>query len=228
MSNEDEKSSWLEPLPEEYAAEGDMTGRRMVIAALTVVILAIFGGVIWYSYLKGSDNGPVPVVRANKAVVKEKPDTPGGLLVPDQDKRVFNKVVSAEKDSLEQLAPSAELPVDRPLADEPTAAVKEELAAAEEPPTLLPPTAGDVKDGGFLVQLGAFGKETTAEQLWEKIHRANAVLLAGLRADIMMVDLGKKGVLYRLRGGMIADRPAAEKICDGLKAKKQACIVVAK
>ncbi|VAW00310.1 hypothetical protein MNBD_ALPHA01-886, partial [hydrothermal vent metagenome] len=73
---------------------------------------------------------------------------------------------------------------------------------------------------------GAFGKKTTAEQLWRKLQKDNTILLAGLDADIMMVDLGKKGVLYRLRGGMIASRANADTICQALKLRKQACIVV--
>lgn len=115
MSDEDEKSSWLEPLPEEYATDSDMTGRRMLIAALTVIVLAIFGGLVWYSYMEGNDNGPVPAVRADKSVIKIKPSNPGGLEVPDQDKRVFDRVTADHLETPESLAPSAEIPVDRPV-----------------------------------------------------------------------------------------------------------------
>lgn len=238
MSDEGEKASWLEPLPDEYGTAEDMTGRRMMVAALTVVILAIFGGLIWYSYLEGTDNGPVPVVRADNSVVKEKPDTPGGMQVPDQDKSVFDKVASVQADESEKLEASAELPIDRPVKK----AVEEEMPVVEEVPQSLPPTQNEIvarevatiapasegKIGNFLVQLGAFGKKETAKQLWNKIQNDNSALLAGLSSDIMMIDLGKKGVLYRLRGGMIDGRPAADAICVELKTKKQACIVVAK
>ena len=261
MSDEGEKSSWLEPLPGEYADEGDMTGRRMLVAALTVIILAIFGGLIWYSYLEGNKGGPVPVVRADKSVIKVKPDTPGGLQVPDQDKSVFNKVTLADAEKAENLAPSAELPVDLPadMSVEKTSdaksiegakakavqAEKESRLALLPPSTEDKPTTKSVRGAvvvtpkkilskkkalteGFLVQLGAFGKKATAENLWQKIQKDNGPLLAGLGPDIMMVDLGKKGVLYRLRGGVIADRAQADKICATLKVKKQACIVVKK
>lgn len=231
MSDDKEKSSWLEPLPEEFTSGEDMTGRRMLIAALTVVVLAIFGGLIWYSYLKGNDDGPVPVIHADKSVVKEKPDTPGGLQVPDQDKRVFNRVTSSSSDKNEQLGLSAELPLERP-----TASPQEKAARAEQesrdilaPPRKEPETtAVAMPEGKYLVQLGAFGKKNTAEKLWRKLRQDNMSLLGDLGPDIMMVDLGKKGVLYRLRGGRIADKMAAANICKGLKAKKQACIVVSK
>lgn len=277
MSEKGEKASWLEPLPEEYTTEEGSTGRRMLIAGATVVVLAVFGGLVWYSYLEGSDKGPVPVVRADRSVVKEKPDTPGGLKVLDQDKRVFNRLASGAADNSDQLAPSGELPLDRPV--EAPKATDDILAQAEEaikqsvvlsqklsaatggarkpavpeskapskgaekpvveavekpaPKSVVKPSvkktvAKDVKIGNFLIQLGAFGKKDTAMRLWKQIQKDNMTLLDGLSSDIMMIDLGKKGVLYRLRGGMIGDRASADKICAGLKAKKQACIVVAK
>ncbi len=229
MSDEGEKASWLEPLPEEYTTENDMTGRRMMIAALTVVILAIFGGLVWYSYLEGTDDGPVPVVHADKSVIKEKPNTPGGMQVPDQDKAVFNKVASGQADESEKLEPSAELPIERPVtAEEEALPVVAETTPKELQNAVTAAPENQRKIGSFLVQLGAFGKKDTAEQLWDKLQADNAALLSGLRPDIMMIDLGKKGFLYRLRGGMIADRPSADQICEALKAKKQACIVVAK
>ncbi len=241
MSDEDEKSSWLEPLPEEYAADSDMTGRRMLIAALTVIVLAIFGGLVWYSYMEGNDNGPVPAVRADKSVVKIKPSNPGGLEVPDQDKRVFDRVTADQLDAPESLAPSAEIPVDRPtdatadeMADEVVSEVAPDAASEGQEATteavVKPADQGPAKraviEGDFLIQLGAFGKKQSAEKLWRKLRQENVALFAGLAPDIMMVDLGKKGVLYRLRGGMLAERASADAICAALKAKKQACIVV--
>ncbi len=234
MSDEGERASWLEPLPEEYTSQDDMTGRRMMVAALTVIILAVFGGLIWYSYLDGTD-GPVPVVRADKSVVKEKPDTPGGLQVPDQDKSVFNRVDSeqsadsGQENNNEKLAQGAELPVELPVEimkkdDTPTVLPQKSENVTSEYKTTTP--AVEVKIDIFLVQLGAFGKKETAELLWGKLQKDNSTLLKGLNSDIMMIDLGKKGVLYRLRGGTVTDRPSAAKICDALIAKKQACIVV--
>lgn len=222
MPDEDEKSSWLEPLPEEYTTGEDMTGRRMLVAAFTVIVLAIFGGLIWYSYLKGNDDGPVPVVHADKSVVKEKPDNPGGLQVPDRDKRVFERVTSSPSQESEQLGRSAELPLERPEEAVP------ESRDIPAPPVQEPEAAASLPTGKYLVQLGAFGHKETAEKLWNRLQQENMSQLGDLNPDIMMIDRGKKGVLYRLRGGRVADKAAATNICKALKAKKQACIVVSK
>ncbi|MCF8474474.1 MAG: SPOR domain-containing protein [Emcibacter sp.] len=239
MSDEKNKSSWLEPLPEEFVTAGDMTTRRLLIAAFTVVLLTIFGGLIWYSYLEGRDsNGPVPLIRADNAVVKEKPESPGGLEVPDQDKAVFNRMNSENVETGDKLAPSEEIPL---TLDEPSVTVEpqtEETISSDvnnnaqevekidqtEPEVL----AVAKTQGNFLIQLGAFGKKDTADSLWAKLQTENNMLLRQLTPDIMMIDLGKKGTVYRLRAGILEDRSSADKICNDLKAKKQACIVVAK
>ncbi len=240
MSDEGNKSSWLEPLPAEYANDEDAIGRRMLIAGLTVVILAIFGGLIWYSYMAGRNDGPVPVIRADNSVVKEKPDTVGGLIVPDQDKRVFNRVASEEPSKDEKLSPSAELPVDRPNSETELAPIESVVDKVVQPVVETLETASTTVEkskpvaqikpaiGNLLVQLGAFSKKETAEQLWLRLKKDNANILGDYDLNIMMVDLGKKGMLYRLRGGFISDRSEANKICAALKAKKQPCIVVSK
>ncbi|MCK5423771.1 MAG: SPOR domain-containing protein [Emcibacter sp.] len=247
MSDEGGRASWLEPLPEEYVTDDDMTGRRMLFAAITVVVLVIFGGMVWYSYLEGADSGPVPVVHADKSVVKEKPVTPGGLQVPDQDKGVFNRVASGQVDNSEKLESSAELPIERPvdlkLTEEKAEIAEKAPPVAEEKKeeVVVPPKPKVVvkeekviapekvdKIGNFLVQLGAFGKNSTAVELWRKIQKKNYAILKGFDSDIMMIDLGKRGIFYRLRAGPIIDRASAGKVCVALKANKQACIVVVK
>jgi len=40
------------------------------------------------------------------------------------------------------------------------------------------------------------------------------------------VDLGEKGVFYRVQAGPLADAAAAERLCAELKERKQGCIVV--
>jgi len=247
MSEEGDRSPWLKPLPEEYGEVDNMTGRRTLVAVLTVVVLTIFGGLIWYSYVKGNDGGPVPVIHADNSVVKEKPASPGGLDVPDQDKRVFNRIASNSPANDERLGASSELPLERPVASpsptndsiEPPSptqtdntAQTDHITPAEKGVNMPVPAAIKAEErntmGDFLVQLGAFGKKSAAEHLWKKLKQENALLLGQYSADIMRVDLGKKGMLYRLRGGMMVDRAAAEKICSDLRKKAQACIVVAK
>ena len=272
-----QKSSWLEPLPEEFASDDGATSRRMIVAAMTVVVLAIFGGVIWYSYMGKTTGGPVPGGRADKSVIKVKPQDPGGMEVPNQDKLVYKKVSDAAiEDQEDRLAPSAEIPLGRPEAQAGSAAgeaEKTENAGVPEnagvngdadavrkadlppaPPGTTTPEVADksqkspekvvpaaaaiqttsvasspvATDGIFMVQMGAFSKRASAENLWKTLRQKHADVLGGLKPDYMIVDLGQKGTLYRLRGGMIKDRASADKICATLKARGQSCLVVKK
>ncbi|MFC7050810.1 SPOR domain-containing protein [Emcibacter nanhaiensis] len=245
-----EKSSWLEPLPEEYAGEENMTSRRMIIAAITVVVLAIFAGVIWYSYMQGADKGPVPVVKADKSVIKVKPEDPGGMEVLHQDKEIFEHVAGTEEAKEEVLASSSEIPMDRPAADKPSQNASSDVNVALPPsppvdegvevsadkveeqvsPAAPAPasSAAISATGEFMIQLGAFSQLSSAEKLWASLSDKHADILGGLTPDYMVVDLGDKGVLYRVRGGSIETREDADKICDRLKKAGQGCMVVKK
>ena len=79
--------------------------------------------------------------------------------------------------------------------------------------------------GAYMVQLGAFRDKSNAKALWQKLQSTFVMELQNLQPEYIMVDLGAKGVLYRLRGGALETRAAADQVCQKLKAKGQACIV---
>ena len=79
---------------------------------------------------------------------------------------------------------------------------------------------------GFRVQLAAVKSEADANAEWTKLQKAHADLLGGLKPTIQRADLGAQGIFYRIQGGPLASRDAAVALCDALKAKDQACLVV--
>lgn len=52
-------------------------------------------------------------------------------------------------------------------------------------------------------------------------------VLKGLKVNVVKVDRGADGTLFRVQGGPFAERAAAETACSKLKQKSQACLVVA-
>ncbi|MGE4281317.1 MAG: SPOR domain-containing protein, partial [Magnetospirillum sp.] len=58
-----------------------------------------------------------------------------------------------------------------------------------------------VSGGGYLVQLGALSSAAGAETEWNRIQRANSDVLAGLKSDVVPVDIPGKGKFWRLRAG---------------------------
>jgi hypothetical protein len=61
---------------------------------------------------------------------------------------------------------------------------------------------------------------------WSRIVGKNKDALGGLTPSVARVDLGEKGVFFRLRAGPLADRAAAESLCATLSAQNVGCIVV--
>lgn len=80
------------------------------------------------------------------------------------------------------------------------------------------------------VQLAALKSEETALQYWDNVKKQNPPLFSGLKYFIQKVDLGKKGVFYRLQVGNFRDQVGAEDFClkyiAKSRAKKSDCIIV--
>lgn len=111
--------------------------------AVAVASLAIFGGVVWYAYTTGASgpSGPVRTVEADLTPYKVKPQNPGGEIIPDQDKLVFNEAVGRPEETEDMLGDVAEAPQSKP---EPIAVRKFKPpvpAAKPAPPPATEPAA---------------------------------------------------------------------------------------
>ncbi|WP_373084505.1 SPOR domain-containing protein [Sneathiella sp.] len=84
-----------------------LSRRKWIGAILAVLIVGGFGIGIWYAYDQGVKKGvqlAPPIISADTAPVKEKPEDPGGMDIPNQDKRVFGVLNSGEApDKVEKL-----------------------------------------------------------------------------------------------------------------------------
>ncbi len=142
---QDDESRW-DDAPEE--AEGGAWWKW----AVAVLSLTLFGGVVWYAYTSGSagPSGPVRTVEADSKPYKAKPENPGGEIIPDQDKLVFNEAVGRTTDTEDILGDEPEVPQSRPEpvrvgkfvppAPKPPPAPEPAAEAAPAEPT--PPAAG--------------------------------------------------------------------------------------
>ncbi len=98
--------------------------RRPVYAtSIVVAMVAVLGGVIWYSYPQESAQREVmntPIVRADAGDYRTTPSEPGGMAIPYRESTVFNTLRSEGRDEegresarVENLLPQAEQPVSR-------------------------------------------------------------------------------------------------------------------
>lgn len=110
--------------------------RNLLNIGVIAGAVIVFGGIIFYAYNQGMRAGTesvAPILRADTAPTKIRPEQPGGMEVPHQDKLVYdrlNPASNAPPGEVERLLPPPEAPMERPRAD--AVEPPEELPMAEE------------------------------------------------------------------------------------------------
>jgi cell division septation protein DedD len=258
---------------------GPRPGRPLLRIILVAVVMTLFAGSLWYAYdhVRSRSPGEVPLIRADISATKARPEQPGGMAIPDQDKLVYNQ--GRAQPQVEKLLPPPETPLPRPVAaaepipeppvapvvppstpgpgpatlpaeaavstvvtrPQPVAAVPPAapaqpvavtpppkpapVAVAAPPATVQAPTKAPA-GGGFRLQLAALRSEDAAKKEWSRIKQANKDLLGAYAAAWPRVDLGDRGIYYRLQAGPVSDGAAAERVCSELKRRNVGCILV--
>ena len=121
--------------------------RRSVLGFFAALAaFGMFAAVVLVAYEENISSGDVivPIVRAEKGPMKIRPETPGGMTVPFQDKLVYDRLSkTAEGAEKTHLLPPPETPVALPKA--PAAALKGPAAAPKAPAKIADSvTAGEV------------------------------------------------------------------------------------
>ena len=123
---------------------------QILTVMVSVAAIASFGSVVWWAHnqdVKAGGKGLEPlVVQAPTSPARIKPENAGGLVVPNQDKEVFNRIapgaVPAQPEKLLPVAVTPKLPANGlPLPASPPRA-----AEAVKAPTPLGPGALDKAD----------------------------------------------------------------------------------
>jgi len=96
-------------------------------------------------------------------------------------------------------------------------------AAPAVPQRVAPPVPG----GRVQVQLGALTSDEAARAEWDRLTRRAPELFQGRTPIIARLDRGAEQVpLYRLRTGGIADFDQAAQLCEQVRTRGGACILV--
>ena len=225
-------------------------GRISFIAAcLVAVALAGSSAIMWYAYNQGrapSGEAVVPLIRAERGPIKVRPEQPGGMEVPHQDKLVYERLEPAtDTPRVERLLPPPETPVALPSrppeTPEPAAeaeagsGAKAQAAPVTRDEIAPPPPVEEVvapvrKSGaagpGYRVQLGAFSTDEGARQEWQRMRRRYGDLLGDLAVTVVRADVANKGVFHRLQAGPLGDEVAARNLCATLRARDVGCLIV--
>lgn len=124
------------------------------------------------------------------------------------------------------LAPVAATPAPPPVAvaEPPKPAPEKPVAALERPKAA--PAAPAATGRGYRLQVGAVRSAEAAKLEWERLKRLHGDVLGTLGVATERVDLGAKGIFYRIQAGPIADAAQAERDCSELKQHGVGCILV--
>ena len=251
------------PPPPRDSLLAKVNRRRGAILTVMVSIAAIasFGSVVWWAHnqdVRAGGKGLEPlVVQAPATPTRVKPENAGGLVPPDQDKEVYNRIApGAVPTQPEKLLagpvtpklPAGGLPVPaapkEPETKTPTPVQPVSATPTPPPnaptvtqaPTATPSDSGPSiaslienmsgSSGGWRIQIASVKSEDIAKSTWARLQAAHGDVLANLRMQPTKVDLGDKGVWYRVQAGPL-DEKQAHTVCGTLKTRKTDCVVVA-
>jgi len=231
------------------AQEGSKLPLLIVIA---LVVLGAFAGIVWLAYTQGVERGRADAPRATAESVSPRvagatPYTgpkiyqqPGSSDAGDADSVPPPPTRAAKPPPPPALRPSAaavtETPaetddftatqakpvVPAPVATHPPAELGKPVLASVSPKVAAPPSATELH--GVLLQIGSYKSDAEARQAWVTFQARHAVV-SGDSPDVKEVDLGAKGVWYRLRVGAFADQGAATAVCERLKSDGASCLI---
>lgn len=225
---------------EDFDEEGSRLPLLIVIALL---VLAAFAGVVWLAYNQGLQHGreDTPrIIAAQQGPVRTAPQNPGGT-TPYKGLKIYEQPAPQEEETgTAETAPPAKTatPAGKSVTT-PAAPVlrTEKLPPAKPAPakaaiaTAAPATAAPVIPAqakpvspkpAYVVQIGAYKSVQEAYAAWIVFQRKHPIV-GGYSTDIQKVDLGTKGIWYRLRIGSFENKPAADALCEKLKADGGMC-----
>ncbi len=111
-----------------------------------------------------------------------------------------------------------------------TSAPAAETTAPPAPPAPAVQTAArtpsGAPSGAYVVQLAALRARDSARPAWARLQKAHPMFLGDKELTIQEVDLGERGIFYRVQAGFFPDRAGASALCQALKARQQDCLVV--
>ncbi len=178
------------------------------------------------------DRSDPPRITADNTPFKIKPDEVGGTQTPNQDKVVFDVMDGKSPDTVSTPAPRPEQPISiaapkpvvKPVVNRPEPVVR----PVSTPPPARNPTVLTVPASGhsdWVVQVASTRSQEDAANVWSIVNGKFPTLLEGKYGDVKRVDLGDKGIYFRTRIAGLADKSAAQSLCNSFKAAGQACFV---
>lgn len=197
----------------------------MIKLALLAGGLLLLALIVMKLYTPGvRDRSDPPRITADNTPFKVKPEDAGGAQTPNQDKVVFEVMDGNSPDTEVMPEPAPEQPIKIEAPKPVTAPVRQPVAPRLNP-TPSPTTVVASRKSDWVVQVASTRSEIDARAVWKTLQTKYPGLVTGAYADVKRADLGDKGIYYRTRVAGLADKSAAQSLCNSFKAAGQACFV---
>ncbi|PHR91118.1 MAG: hypothetical protein COA69_13790 [Robiginitomaculum sp.] len=217
----------LEPF--DVRQQSSRRGMMWLLGAFVFLVVMAF--IVLKLFAAGTrDRDQTPRILADNSPYKEVPIDRGGEQTPNQDKEIYQKLNGTLKEDPVQLVPVAEQPLPKPKAPTDTSTanvvIKDRTAKPLASSVKTPRATTAIGAGAYVVQVASLRSRVEANTLWTRLDdKMGDVIGSAHSADIKRVDLGAKGIYYRLRVSGLADKNAATALCSRLKTRGQDCIV---
>lgn len=210
------------------------------LVAILIICLKVYQGGV-------REKAEPPTIVGDRAPFKVILEEPGGVETPDQDKTIYS-VMEADIPNI-NVTPKevVESPIDfSEIVTESSVGLPQKPSSSKvEAINRVSPvlsSSDNIKTSGpgyiktapnltsdFVIQMASVRSKEAAESLWSDIKiKHKDLFYPDLYHNIKIVDLGNKGIYYRLRVAGFTDKVAAGIFCEKLKDLNQACFVTRK
>ncbi|QTD55540.1 SPOR domain-containing protein [Parasphingorhabdus cellanae] len=199
--DDDNRLPWLESA-EDYDSEDEYSPLRVALfIGLGIALLAaIVGGIYWMQNRDGGGlSGDGTLIAAQEGDYKVRPDDPQARQFEGEGDASFAASEGQETPGKLGTAPPVEAPIKKAAPTAPSA------------------------PGSAMIQLGAFSSTGQADSAWSGFSRRFADI--GALPKKIVQGTVEGGTIYRLNA-VAPNVSAAQKICNGLKAAGESCLVV--
>ena len=216
-----------------------------------MIFIAVLGGLsvlVVFTYEKRKTStipAQVKIVKARNGPTKIKPENPGGMIIPDQDKEVYSRLNPiVENERVEHLLPTPEVVIsDQKNAKNKSANKLEEIQSNKNPsnvPPLSKPTItqDNFKTGKkrvmnskvvreiYRVQIASSRSEKNVKQYWLQIKTKYPKTFQNLKAFVVRARIEGKGTYFRLQLGSLNNSQSARELCQKIRNTKAGCFIV--
>ena len=129
-----------------------------------------------------------------------------------------------EADEGPPFEPLVDVPFSPDVALPVSLAVDRSFEAIKEP-SAAPPA--DPAAGGYAIHLVSLANRESVDGSWAELQESFPDILAGKDLEVRQIDLGDRGIFYRIHAGPFAASAKAETTCEELRSLQQYCAVVA-